>query len=165
MGASTRPIKFWNTDFGKYEKYKNERLSKMGDLNTYLMLLEDKNYGFVMAIDDTSIFEDRTTLNLLQNKGVDISQINDETKYIWVCGDDSKVINSSEYSYDNKLFDLGKNVFKISDSRIKVNAFDIDDRSTVVDTSEFGVQKTLGMEERYPNQYGFIVMSSKATRM
>ena len=86
----------WKDDYQVYEHGKNSRLSTIKDLNTYLMLLEDDNYGFVMDVGDPNIFADSITLYLLQSKGVDITKIGSDTKYIIVCGKETEVINSAE---------------------------------------------------------------------
>lgn len=177
---------YWNEDFEKYESMKNERLGGIQDLNTYLMLLEDSNYGYVMSISDSTVFQDSTTLSLLKNKGVDISKINENTKYIIVCGNlseviDSEIIGNGKYgnidiffnetgqygAYNNnqELFVMNSDTIALSEGRIKINVFDMDNRDVVIDTGEFNIPRTLGIEERYPDQYGNTVLSSKATRL
>lgn len=96
----------WTEDYNIYKESKNQRLNEQNDLNTYLMLLEDNHYGYLMSIGDPSIFSDDVTVELLKNKGVNIDEINQETKYIFVCGKNSQVINetiSMEMDTENKV--------------------------------------------------------------
>lgn len=176
---------YWDEDYTTYVNMKNNRLKGIKDLNSYLMLLEDSNYGFVMDIDDVSVLKDSTTLALLENKGVNVSLISDKTKYIIVCGNVSEVVDSDiltdglygnirinvndegqycAYYDKQELFVLNTNTFEISESRIKLSVFNIHEPNILVDTGEFGIPKQLGLEERYPNQYGITVLSSKAIR-
>ena len=176
---------YWNDDYVTYENMKNNRLGGIQDLNTYLMLLEDSNYGYIMDIGDGTILKDSTTLALLKNKGVDVSQITDETKHIIVCGNVSEVIDSDisvDGSYGNiqiffndegqygayydsqELFVMNTDTLGLSEDRVRVFVFDMDKRTEIVDTGEFSIPRSLGLEERYPDQYGVTVLSSKATR-
>ena len=176
---------YWNDEFAKYESMKNDRLGGIQDLNTYLMLLEDSNYGYIMSVGDGTVFQDPTTLSLLNNKGVDISEINEKTKYIIVCGGmcktiDSEIIGSGTYGsidilfnetgqyrayYNNQeLFVMNNDTLDLRDEKITIYVFDMDNRDTVIDTGEFSIPRTQGIEERYPDQYGNTVLSSRATR-
>lgn len=177
---------YWNDDYEKYESMKNSRLGGIQDLNTYLMLLEDSNYGYIMSVGDNTIFQDFTTLSLLKNKGVDISEINEDTKYIVVCGNECTVVDTEilengtygdvdiyfndsgqygAYCDGKELFVMSTDTLGLSNERIKINVFDMDNRDVIVDTGEFSIPKALGIEERYPDQYGTTVLSSKATRL
>lgn len=161
---------YWDEDYEAYENYKDTRFASVSDLNTFLMLLEDDNYGFVMNIGDSTIFNDSITINLLKNKGIDVAKINEETKYIIVCGNDVEVINSDinvdgTYKDLKELLVLNSNTLSVLEGRISITVFDIDEKHRIVDYSEFGIPRAIEMDERYPNQYGVIVLSSKATRL
>ena len=148
---------YWDEDYQKYEKLKNERLGTIDDLNTYLMLLDDKNYGYIIGVGDHSIFENETTLNLLKNKGINIDELGEDTHYIMVCGEDSQVINepindfgdygkvsiyfNDDNTYgvykDGELFLLSTETLAIVPTATYVSVFDIDDRHNVIDISIF----------------------------
>ena len=93
---------YWDEDFSVYKGVKDERLSTVKDLNTFLMLLKDKDYDFVLGIGDPRIFEDETTVSLLRNRGVNVDEVGEGTKYIVVQGDDSRVIDSDEANRNNE---------------------------------------------------------------
>lgn len=176
---------YWNEDYKKYEKLKNVRLSMVDDLNTYLMLLEDKNYGYIMNIGDNSIFSDETTIKLLKNKGVNIENISENTKHIIICGDNIEIINTninengdygkirihfndnntfSIYKSDQEVLNLETSALSIIDGAICVNAFDIDDYHTISDISYFKVPLASGLGGRIPNNEGVVILDSKAIR-
>lgn len=113
---------YWDQDYDDYMDMKAERFGEQGDLNTYLMLLQDADYGFDMEIGDKSVLSDETTLKLLENKGVDISKINDATTHIFINGDD-RTVGGGEVPYDG----------------IMVEVFENGDEDTVVDRSEFAI--------------------------
>lgn len=173
---------YWDDDFLSYENMKNARLASINDLNTYLMLLEDDNYGFVMNVGDTAIFDDMLTLKLLENKGVNIDELSDETQYIIVCGENTQVINSpldkdgeygifsifynhegeyGVYKDANEQLVLGAEMFKQPEEAVSINVFDMDDRKSIVNSSLFAIPQN----KEYVEEAGAIIITSKATRL
>ena len=63
---------YWDTDYAHYDDEKIKRLGQMGDLNTYLMLLSDRNLEYEITVGDARIYEDPATVALLRNSGKDI---------------------------------------------------------------------------------------------
>ena len=112
---------YWDQDYDEYTKMKDERLGKCNDLNTYLMLLQDKRYGFEMEIGDGRVLEDDTTLRLLKNKGVDVSKINGSTARIRV-GEGESLAEAGE----------------VSEKEVTVEVFDSESGETV-DESVFAI--------------------------
>lgn len=154
---------YWDEDYDTYQRMKEERLGKETDLNTYLMLLEDDDYGYIMSIGDPSIFADTTTLRLLEHKGIDVSAISEATKYILVCGKDALVLNAEVefdsnygdwsicpsgedrfgvYKNNEELFVLGTESLNIKEGAVTVSVFHLDDRERIIDKSEFATSET-----------------------
>ena len=179
---------YCNEDFESYSEMKDKRLSDISDLNTYLMLLEDKRYGYIMDVGDPTVFEDSVTRNLLKNKGFDIDSINENTRHLIVYdkknyvineavsgngiyGGDSKLNllykedgNFSAYDKENELFSLKAESLELSEDRMVVYAIDIE-TGEIANKSIFMIKKPLEIEERYPNDKGITIMSSKAARV
>lgn len=177
---------YWDEDYCTYREYKNQRLHKQNDLNTYLMLLGDKHYGYIMSIGDPNIFNDTVTMRLLKNKGVDVDKINDDTKYIIICGQNTQVINSDikenniygniTISFDNngeysihkgpeKLCTLSTDTLSRTEQAITVNAFELSNSNQIIDTSTFAIEKTTDPNERKPDDNGVVVLNSRARRI
>ncbi|MCR5798903.1 MAG: hypothetical protein K6G69_02415 [Lachnospiraceae bacterium] len=152
---------YMDTDYADYKSYKDSRFNEVEDLNTYLMLLQDYDYGFMMNIGDTSIFNDTTTLNLLKNKGVNIDELTDDTHYIITYKNEVQLIRENinkngqygkfsiffnahnEYSVyvDNtELFTTDSNTLSQQPNAISICVFDLDNGSGLVDTSSFKTQ-------------------------
>ncbi len=107
---------YWNADYDGYTEMKDERLSQCEDLNTYLMLLQDKRYCFDIEVKDINALQDKTTLRLLENKGVDVSKISENTSFIHAGADGSSVeAASSGETYDPETPGITVRVFEASD--------------------------------------------------
>ena len=117
---------YWNNDYEDYTAMKDERLGKCEDLNTYLMLLQDKRYGFEIDIQESDILKDETTLKLLKNKGADITKINDKTNYINI-------------NVETCMIETGES--RDEDGTITVNVFENGNEDNMIDTSEFAIPK------------------------
>lgn len=118
---------YWNHDYEDYEDMKDERLVKCEDLNTYLMLLQDKRYGFEMDIQESAVLKDETTLKLLANKGADVTKINEKTEYININGA-SCVIEPGDHDDDI--------------SAVTVTVFENGNEDNIIDTSVFAIPTT-----------------------
>ena len=175
---------YWNEDFAVYKQDKDARLGTVKDLNTFLMLLSDKDYGFVLDIEDPRIFEDETTIELLRNRGIDVDEIDDETKYIISCGDDTRVLNaeaaesvnlgdiipSAENGEDGIVIDPdeGEPVTEddtlYRDGKIIANVYN-SDGTGLVNVSAFAIPATSTGLDRTPQKGGQIVLVSRAERV
>jgi len=179
---------YWDEDYITYEEMKLNRLKKVDDLNTYLMLLEDKAYGYILNVGDATIFHDETTINLLKNKGVDINDIDYNTKYIFVCGEECIVVNkelsnglidSSKktrvYFNDGKQYGLYKgdqeivvgneDDLKPEEGQIKVCVFDLNHSRDMLHISKFAIAEVSHNEYRNPDEKGQVILTSNATRV
>ena len=151
---------YWDTDYDLYTGMKDERLAQCNDLNTYLMLLQDKRYGLMMEIEDREILEDETTLRLLKNKGADISKINDGTEYIFISDSECRISAdpdglSSDAGSDGNM-DIREE--DSDENGIIVNVFENGDEDHIIDTSVFAIHRTDYDAE------GQTLRTSKATR-
>ena len=154
---------YWDEDYTIYADVKKDRLNNIKDLNTYLMLLEDKNYVFLMCVANPLVFEDLTTMNLLKNKGVDTLGIDKETKYIYV-GKDKIRVYKTENLAKKELFNREKDDFSVSDNQIKITVFDSNNPSDVINESVFSVPNNDNINERTPDANGVILLNSRITR-
>ena len=101
---------YWNDDYNTYADSKKKRLNEIEDLNTFLMLLEDREYDYVMSVGDQRIFEDSTTIKLLKNKGIDTQKIENTTQYIMVRNGQS-VLTSNINDIESKMPDIDEMIF------------------------------------------------------
>jgi len=174
---------YWDKDFTVYKSDKDERLNTAKDLNTFLMLLNDDDYGFVLNIGDPRIFEDETTMTLLRNKGVNVDEIGRGTKCIIAYGNDTRVINSDSEGERNYgelipfiLDDRSGVIDKIDEGylildnnklyqeeRIFANVYN-SDGTGMVNSSVFAIPATSTSIDRTPEQ-GHIVLKSRAQRV
>lgn len=180
---------YWDADYGAYESFKAGNLGAQADLNTYLMLLADKNYGFVMKIEDTGIFEDSATVNLLGNLGVDVSQLSKRTRYIVSAGGKTCVVNAEmfggmrmdtpdgtmavlygdENRYEitldgDKFLTRERSDLEAFDGGVRISVFKNSDESTTVSRDTFAIPARAD-QNRMPNEYGVVVQASPAVRM
>ena len=155
--------KYWSEDYSEYYKLKAERLKKIEDLNTYLMLLEDKNYGYLMCVENPLVFQDKVTMNLLRNKGVDITGINEGTRYIYISGTSAAVFTSVDAAKE-ELSDRAEEDFSADVNQIKITVFDVNDTSKIINTSIFNVPHITDMNERHPDKDGITFFTSRIKR-
>lgn len=59
--------------------------------STYLMLLADNNYDVAIEISNTDIFMDEFYVKLLENIGADLSDIHEDTDFIYIDGNGTSV--------------------------------------------------------------------------
>lgn len=76
----------WHEDYLEYENYKAENLKAQETLDTYLMLLADKNYDFLLEINSQEILQDEKYVGLLENLGIDVNSMKENTDFIVVHG-------------------------------------------------------------------------------
>lgn len=174
---------YWDKDYTVYKRDKDERLNAAADLNTFLMLLNDDDYGFILNIGDPRIFEDETTMSLLRNKGVNVDEIGPGTKCIIAYGNDTRVINSATeekrnygelipFTLDDRsgVIDKMDEDYLILDNnklyqeeRIFANVYN-SDGTGMVNSSVFAIPATSTSIDRTPEQ-GHIVLKSRAQRV
>ncbi|MBP3900050.1 MAG: hypothetical protein J6D53_01125 [Blautia sp.] len=175
---------YWDEDFVVYKQDKDSRLGTVKDLNTFLMLLPDRDYGFVLDIEDPRIFEDETTLDLLRNMGINVDEIDDETKYIIAYGNDTRVLNaeaaesvnlgdiipSAQHGEDGIIInpDEGEPAPEddtlYRDGKIIANVYN-SDGTGLVNVSAFAIPVTSTGLDRTPQNGGQIVLVSRAERV
>ena len=133
---------YWDQDYEKYTEMKDERLGSCEDLNTYLILLQDKRYGFEMEITDTAPLKNATTLRLLENKGADTSGITDDTEYIYIAADKCRIKNADRSDQPSGADDSSDSSDSSSADGITVRVFEAADESNIIDESHFAVPYT-----------------------
>lgn len=74
----------WNQDYIDYTNYKVEWMQSQKSLDTYLMLLADKQFDAVIEIYNTKIWKDSHYRYLFENLGVDLEQVTKDTDCIVV---------------------------------------------------------------------------------
>lgn len=74
----------WHNDYADYQDFKAENLKKQSSLDSYLMLLADKNYDVMFEIQDASIWNNDYYVSLLENLGINARQIKKKTDAILV---------------------------------------------------------------------------------
>lgn len=72
----------WNADYAAYEKFMLDALEGQETLDSYLMMLTDKNYLSVLQIEDDEIWEDIHYVNLLENLGIEKEKISDSVGFL-----------------------------------------------------------------------------------
>lgn len=125
---------YWDEDYNVYRQMKDERLSEQNDLNTYLMLLEDDDYGFDIKIGDAGILSDSITLHLLENKGADVSKISADTSRIHIDGDVCEIENEASKEGEDRDRDEDP-----EEKKTVVTVFHSGNEDDTVDVSEFAV--------------------------
>lgn len=71
----------WHNDYESYKNYKIAKLKEQTSLDTYLMLLADKNYTLLFEINAAEIWENDYYVKLLENVGIDSSKITKNTDF------------------------------------------------------------------------------------
>lgn len=74
----------WHSDYDDYKAFKAENLKKQTALDVYLMLLADKDYHAVIEIRNPAIWKNAYYASLLQNLGINASQVGDGTDCFFV---------------------------------------------------------------------------------
>ena len=98
---------YWDMDFAGYTEMKDERLEEQGDLNTYLMLLQDKRYDFEIETSDSEILEDETTKRLLEKKGIvpEAGPEDEAVVRVFEKGKDGNMIDESRFAIQRVSYD------------------------------------------------------------
>jgi hypothetical protein len=72
----------WHTDYEEYNELKNSNLAKQTDIVTYLMLLSNDNIDAAIDVKNKDIFQNTWIIDLLENLGVDVNLLNEDTDFI-----------------------------------------------------------------------------------
>ncbi len=95
---------FWNEDYEEYAALKDRYIKEQEELIPYLMLLSKDDLDITIDVRNRDVFNNDRIMSLLQNLGVDIAQLNEETDVIFIRngGEKAEVIcNQTEVSdYD-----------------------------------------------------------------
>lgn len=70
--------KQWNNDYDEYALYKTELLKSQSSLDTYLMLLADKDWNIVITMNNSAIWDVPLYKKLLNNIGFDSEDVGTE---------------------------------------------------------------------------------------
>lgn len=65
----------WEDAYARYSTMKVDRLEEVEDLDTFLMLLEDKNMGYRMYVPDKDLLEDKVLYSFLEQKAKRVGDI------------------------------------------------------------------------------------------
>ena len=87
----------WNEDYKEYTELKDSYIKEQEELIPYLMLLSKDDLNVTISIQNKELFKNESIMSLLQNLGVDTTQLNEETETIIVHngGEQAEVINNS----------------------------------------------------------------------
>lgn len=101
----------WNQDYADYEDYKLEWIKYQTSLDSYLMLLADKNLDMIIEIYNTDIWKVAAYACLFENLGIDISMVTKDTDCIVIQegGEHVDILNNfchSEGSYETAIGQL-----------------------------------------------------------
>ena len=127
----------WNRDYKEYTDYKVKWLKSQENLNSYLMLLSDKQYNIIIDIYNPDIWKDSVYVHLFENLGVSMDKITDTTDCLVIKegGADVDVLNG---------FHSSEGVSETSIGRLGLLIDEMDDAGTV---TAFGIY--LDDEKRY----------------
>ncbi|SCY08494.1 hypothetical protein SAMN02910292_00824 [Lachnospiraceae bacterium XBB2008] len=140
----------WDSDYGLYHEFKAIRLGETDDLNTYLMLLADRNYEYEMSIGDARIFEDPTTLDLLYNTGVD-ETVGAGTRFISTHGGNVTVSDSPDVP--------------VTDGIIEILVYEPARGDELIDTARFAIPEGCPVINRFVVENGNVILYSSAQRL
>lgn len=91
----------WDSDYEDYKNYKAGWLQSQNSLDTYLMLLADKNFDAVIEIYNPKIWKDEHYTALFENLGVDAGKVTKDTDCI-VIGEGGKAVDIIENFHDSE---------------------------------------------------------------
>ncbi len=79
----------WDGYYEQYIDYKLSLIKAQESIDTYLMLIADKDFNVILDISDSDIWTNKYYVNLIENLGVNISGISDNTDFIVIkeCGE------------------------------------------------------------------------------
>lgn len=90
----------WFRDYKEYADLKISRLKAQKTLDTYLMLLADKNYNVVFEINNPDIWQSEYYTHLFENLGIDSERVTDQTDFI-VVQEAGKAVNYFDHFHDS----------------------------------------------------------------
>lgn len=79
-----RKYEFWNEDYKEYLSFMNNNISSCSSINEYLMLLAGDDLEIRMDIRNKDVFKDMLIIDLLENLGIDITQLSYNTDFILI---------------------------------------------------------------------------------
>lgn len=74
----------WFEDYKEYKAMNRRNLQAQRDWDNYLMLLADRNLDAVIEIRNFDIWNDDRFVRLVENLGIDMSSVSDETNYLMI---------------------------------------------------------------------------------
>ncbi len=86
----------WNEYYDQYVNYILSLIKSQDMLDAYLMTIADKNFNIIIDINDLDIWNNRNYVNLIENLGVDMSEVSDATDFIVIKEQGEKV-----YCFEN----------------------------------------------------------------
>ena len=170
----------WRSDYEVYSDYKMDILKTATDLNTYLMMLEDGNYRFDIAIGDEQVFNDSVTMELLDAKGiyVDVNDFETNNKgrvivNVFRQEDPENMIDTSVFARPQNI-DIPEEYagryatrYEVSESEGKINIvyYELYNPDNVINTVTVSIPQGLGFNDRLPNTLGTTFQNSMAVRV
>lgn len=91
---------FWNDDYIEYVGLKNTNIQNEENILNYFMLVSHDNLDMVIDVKNKEILHNDMIKKLLNNCGIDISKINDNTDFIIVTENNQKVILLDDFRQD-----------------------------------------------------------------
>nr|MCR5511406.1 hypothetical protein [Lachnospiraceae bacterium] len=140
----------WDSDYGLYHEFKAIRLAETDDLNTYLMLLADRNYEYEMSVGDERIFEDPTTIDLLYNTGVD-ETVGAGARFISTHGGHVTVSDSPDVP--------------VTDGITQILVYEPERGDELIDTVRFAIPEGCPVINRFVVENGNVILYSSAHRV
>lgn len=134
----------WNEYDAVYRETKQQYLTAQTDASSYFMLLADRDFDVVLSGLGSSLWENPTYAALLNNLGINLDQISDDTKTIVISGADGTV----EYFHDacsaGANFDTNIGLISVppgedADHILRLDSNDICSLEDLDDSSAFSV--------------------------
>jgi hypothetical protein len=100
----------WYTDYKEYTGLKNWNITQQNDLEVYLMLLSNDDVDITIDIRNKRIFNNDGILELLNNLGVDVSAINENTDFIIIKNGGEQSVTLDNFRTNNCILNtaIGK---------------------------------------------------------
>lgn len=167
----------WNLDYDNYDDSKIENIKTAVDLNTYLMLLTDKNFEYSIGAGDTEILNDNVTVNLLRNKGVNIDPVispDDSGRTVvevYKADDPYTIIDTAIFARPQNIHipeeyaDRYATRYDEHDGQMSIVYFELYNPDNVLNTVTVAIPQSIGFSENLPNVQGITFQNSLAVRV
>lgn len=169
----------WNKDYEEYAAYKEDLVKAATDLNTYLMMLKDKELGYDVEIGDREVLRDRVTAELLNEKGKSVEAGDYEENArgrikvnVFRISDPDNTIDSSVFARPQNI-DIPEEYINryatsfeiIDENKINIVYYELYNPDNVINTVTMTIPQGLGFEDNLPNTLGTVFQNSMAVRV